>query len=121
MFFMMREVMENAETFDEAVKMLQKRHLIAGAYYIVGGVRPDQGVIITRNQLRAVDTWRLNSSSTQADKWYLFETNYDHWKDVPIDDDRRTPGRKAMNDITQANINMTNLMDVLSIWPVCNK
>ncbi len=113
--------MENADSYDEAVKMLQKRHLIAGAYYIVGGVRPNQGVVITRNQMRTVDTWRLNSTSTRSDKWYLLETNYDHWKEVPIDDDRRTPGRKAMNDITQANINMNTLMDVMSIWPVCNK
>lgn len=34
-------------------------------------------------------------------RWYVLETNYDHWKDPFFLDDRRTPGMKCMNQTTQ--------------------
>lgn len=112
--------MENATSFNDAVNKLQKRDLIAPVYFIVAGVNPNEGVVITRNQSHTVDTWRLNSQSKGIEKWYLLETNYDHWKPPPPNDDRRTPGMKAMNQTTQNNINYDTLLDVLTIDPVCN-
>jgi hypothetical protein len=113
--------MENATTFDEAVKKLKSTDLIAPAYFILGGLTLDEGVVLTRNQFKLIDQWKLNSTSTGPEKWYLLETNYDHWVDPPTRDDRRTPGMKAMNEITQDNINFDSLMRVLTINPVCNK
>jgi hypothetical protein len=49
------------------------------------------------------------------------ETNYDHWVPPPPNDDRRTPGMRAMNQTTQANINEDTLLSVLTISPVCNR
>lgn len=34
-------------------------------------------------------------------RWYVLETNYDHWKEPLFLDDRRTPGMKCMNQTTQ--------------------
>lgn len=113
-----RDVMENATTFQEAVARLSSTDLIAPAYFIVGGMGPDDGVVITRNQYESVDIWKLNN---KQNIWYLLETNYDHWLPPPSDDDRRTPGMKAMNQTTQANINYQTLHDVLTIQPVCNR
>lgn len=112
-----REVLEKANSFDEAVSVLTTHRLIAPAYFIVGGMKPNEGVVITRDQSKAIDTWKLDGGKT----WYLLETNYDHWVPPPPNDDRRTPGMKAMNTTTQAHINPDTLLDVLTISPVCNK
>ena len=77
--FLTREVMEYAESFDEAVKRLSTAKLIAPAYFIVGGVKQDEGVVLTRNQTHLIDKWSLDSSSSGIEKWYLLETNYDNW------------------------------------------
>lgn len=34
-------------------------------------------------------------------RWYVLETNYDHWKEPLFLDDRRTPAMKCMNQTTQ--------------------
>ena len=114
-----REVMESATSYDQAVEQLSASGLIAPLYFIVGGVEDKQGCVITRNQLGVVDTWHLNDTR-DASRWYLLETNYDHWVAPPADDDRRTPGMRAMNQTTQANIDFSTLLDVLSMNPVCN-
>ncbi len=113
--------MENRTSFEDAVKYLSSTDLIAPVYFIVGGVKTNEGAVITRNQLEAIDIWRLNASSSGIEKWYLLETNYDHWVPPPANDDRRTPGMKAMNATTQANINYETMMDVLTLNPICNK
>lgn len=113
--------MENATSFEEAVNILSNHDLIAPCYFIVGGVHPNEGAVITRNQYKLVDIWRLNADSAGIEKWYLLETNYDHWMPPPSTDDRRTPGMKAMNETTQEKINLETLMKVMTIDPVCNK
>ena len=113
--------MENITDYNDAIKLLSNHDLIAPAYFIVGGIKPDEGAVITRSQHELIDTWKINRESTSADKWYLLETNYDHWIPPPANDDRQTPGMNAMNQITQDNINIYNLMEVLTIKPVCNK
>lgn len=34
-------------------------------------------------------------------RWYVLETNYDHWTAPLFLDDRRTPAMKCMNQTTQ--------------------
>lgn len=54
-------------------------------------------------------------------RWFLVETNYDHWTTPPPSDDRRDPANKAMNETGQENISGAALFKVLSIHPVLNK
>ena len=119
--FLTRHLMENITSYDEAVNFLQTTDLIAPAYFIVGGVKPEQGIVITRNQYKLVDSWKLNSNSAGIESWFLLQTNYDHWSQPPPDDDRRTPGIIAMNKVSQQHINYNTLFDVLTIFPVCNR
>ena len=116
-----RHIMENATSYAEAVQFAKETDLIAPVYFIVAGVNPGEGAIITRNQFKVVDEWKLNSTSTGIEKWYLLETNYDHWIPPPPDDDRQTPGMKAMKQIGQDNINLESLMTVISTKPICNR
>ena len=36
-----------------------------------------------------------------ADKWFILETNYDHWLKPFFLDDRRTPANNCMRKLTQ--------------------
>ncbi|MBN3295537.1 NAAA amidase, partial [Amia calva] len=84
--WLMRNTLEEAEDFQEAVLRLSKVPLISDVYYIVAGVNPGEGVVVTRNRRGAADIWPLNPLNGE---WYRVETNYDHWTTPPPDDDRR--------------------------------
>ncbi|MEQ2173552.1 hypothetical protein GOODEAATRI_033228, partial [Goodea atripinnis] len=58
--WLVRETLEEAENFQEAVMRLSKTPLITGVYYIVGGVRAGEGVVITRDRKGPADIWPLD-------------------------------------------------------------
>ena len=103
--------------FESAVIFLADKPLIAPSYLIVGGTKPREGVVITRDRIAALDLWRLNA---EHGRWYLVETNYDHWVPPPSDDDRRDPAIRAMNETTRAGLNPKSLFKVMSTPPVLN-
>ena len=55
-----------------------------------------KGCVITRDSDKAADVWNM----ADAGKWYILETNYDHWKQPLFVDDRRTPANKCMQKMT---------------------
>uniref|UniRef100_A0A914C8F8 N-acylethanolamine-hydrolyzing acid amidase n=1 Tax=Acrobeloides nanus TaxID=290746 RepID=A0A914C8F8_9BILA len=114
--FEIRETLEKVETFDEAVKQLSRVHFVAPSYLIMGGVKPGEGAIITRNRWSSADVYKIN---IEKDRWFLLETNFDHWK--KSDDDRRKFGIKFMEDVGRKNLNPSSLFSVLSKNPVNNK
>ncbi|XP_017286018.1 N-acylethanolamine-hydrolyzing acid amidase [Kryptolebias marmoratus] len=116
--WLLRETLEEAESFQDAVMRLSKTPLITGVYYIVGGVRAGEGVIITRDRAGPVDIWPLDPL---YGGWFRVETNFDHWRPPPPTDHRREVATKALNATGQANINMDKLYQVLTLDPVCNQ
>jgi len=114
--FLSREVMEREMNFDDALSALSNGELIADVYYTLAGVKPGEGVVISRNRVNATDVWRLNSPG----RWYEVETNYDHWMAPPWIDDRVDPANQAMNAIGQQAITLDGMMKVLSTKPVLN-
>lgn len=118
--------------FEGVVEKLTYIPLIAACYFIIGGINPGEGAVITRDRKEAVQplsngVWRLNSSPGQ---WYVLETNNDHWTKLPNIQppnsnkdsyDRQNTGDKTMNDIGQENMNPTALIKVLSTPPVYNQ
>ncbi|XP_032810948.1 N-acylethanolamine-hydrolyzing acid amidase isoform X1 [Petromyzon marinus] len=115
--WLVRNTLSTATDFKSAVVALSHPPLISNTYFIVGGVNPGEGAVITRRREAAVDTWFLQP---HQGIWYLVETNYDHWKAPPARDDRRTPAMKALNSTGQANINLHSLLKVLSVKPILN-
>ncbi|XP_030047331.1 acid ceramidase [Microcaecilia unicolor] len=115
--FLMRSVLENATSYKEVKKELVETKLIAPAYFILGG-KSGEACVITRTREDSMDVWELD---VKQGMWYLLETNYDHWNQPMFLDDRRTPAMKCMNRITQKNISLPTLYDVLSTKPVLNK
>ena len=103
--------------FNAVVDFLAEKPFIAPCYVIVGGMKSNEGAVITRDRVSARDVWRLDIDSG---KWFLVETNYDHWKPPPDDDDRRDPAIKAMKEMSRAGLNATSLFKVMSTPPVLN-
>uniref|UniRef100_A0A0B7BT65 Acid ceramidase n=1 Tax=Arion vulgaris TaxID=1028688 RepID=A0A0B7BT65_9EUPU len=117
MGFLTRSVMENATSYQEAKVQLSKTIMLAPAYFILGGNSSGQGTVITRARENAVDVWDMKNASG----WYILETNYDHWKNPLIVDDRRGPAHKCMNQMGQQNVGFAGIFNVLSTQPVLNK
>ncbi|KAG7269447.1 hypothetical protein CRUP_032301 [Coryphaenoides rupestris] len=115
MSFLMRSVLENATSYEVAKSRLAQTTLLAPAYFILGGNQSSQGCIITRSRVLSLDILEID---LKLGRWYVLETNYDHWKDPLFLDDRRTPAMKCMNKTMQANITMKTMYDMLSTKPL---
>uniref|UniRef100_A0A4W4GPC9 Acid ceramidase n=1 Tax=Electrophorus electricus TaxID=8005 RepID=A0A4W4GPC9_ELEEL len=118
MSFLTRSILENATSYAEAKKQLSDTKLLAPAYFILGGNQTGEACIITRSRTQSIHPLELD---IQQGRWYVLETNYDHWKPPLFLDDRRTPAMKCMNQTTQSNISVKTVYDVLSTKPVLNK
>lgn len=57
------QTLEEAQDFEDAVMRLSKIPIITGVYYIVGGVRAAEGVVITRDRDGPADIWPLEPVS----------------------------------------------------------
>ena len=116
--FHIRDTLSNEEfNFEHALIYLTDKPLIASCYIILGGTKPGEGAVITRDRTAAVDLWRIDA---EKGAWYLVETNYDHWELPPNSDDRRDPAIEAMNNMTRADLSAMGLFEVLSVPPVLN-
>jgi hypothetical protein len=115
MGFLIRDLLENS-TFTQAVQVMGHYEIVAPAYFILGGMQSGEGVVITRQRNRPVDFWWLDSPT----RWYLVETNYDHWLPPPPNDDRLDPANDCMNQMGQAALSLRSLYDCLSVEPVMN-
>ena len=116
--FRIRDALGSDEMdYEKALVFLADKPLIAPCYIIIGGTRASQGAVITRDRIAVLDFWKLDA---EKGRWYVLETNYDHWEAPPTSDDRRDPGMKSMNEMGRGHVNMTNLFNVLSTPPVLN-
>ena len=75
-FVLFSQVLNESQSYDEAVHMLSTRYIAAPAYYIVAGTKPNEGAVITRDRNVLSDLWQLNVSSSDPNSWYILETNY---------------------------------------------
>jgi len=114
--FLTRSVLANENDFNSALNNLGDDLLIADVYYILAGVSPGQGAVISRNRMNATDVWILDAPS----RWFEVETNYDHWTQPPWFDDRVKPANDAMNAMGRSNLSLKNMFKVLSVKPVLN-
>jgi len=115
----LRHTLATEQSYDAAVSKLKADRLANDVYYIVGGTKKDEGVVISRGRNMDVDAWAVNSSEVNG--WYRLQTNYDHWEPVPDSDNRRDPGNENMQKVGQKHANLTSIWsDVLTIWPTYN-
>ena len=116
--FLIRDIVADPDSdFEKAVDILSNTQIIAPCYIILGGLSGDEGAVITQNRTMGIDVWRLNA---EQGRWFLVETNYDHWEVPPAYDDRRDLAIKGMNATGQANLNKDSLFKILSTPPILN-
>jgi len=111
--FALRKAMETLSTWKEAVHYLSTVPIVAPTYYIVAGLSGNEGVVITRDRWTAANFWYLNSTS-----WFLVETNYDHWKPQPSDDDRADPAIRMMKTLGQTGLDVPSFFGLFDTYPV---
>lgn len=111
-FSFIREIAQNAKTFDEALNMLQTVKLDAPSYFILGGPQSGQGAVVTRWQSHVADVWHVDAAHGL---WYLLETNYDHWKAPDKGDNRRAVGHRFMDAHGQEGFTNQTMLDALSV------
>ncbi|KAK3605189.1 hypothetical protein CHS0354_012999 [Potamilus streckersoni] len=115
--FLVRDILANEPDFESAISRLSTTDTVAPVYFIIAGMNPGQGAVITKSRLETVDIWRLDPTHGH---WFVLETNYDRWTTPPPWDDRRDAAIKAMNRLGQHNITVASLLDVMSVEPVLN-
>jgi hypothetical protein len=88
-------VAEEADSYEEAVRLLSVSHNIAPSYLIISGVKRDEGVVLEKGRFK-VDHRRELSTSNGV--WYLVQTNWEdrHGGDMPFDQ-RRRPAEKKLD------------------------
>lgn len=123
-----REVCARGGDFESAIAFLASEPMLDPLYFIVAGSKPGEGAVVTRNATAAdgeSDVWRLKDGYPMENPFYLVETNYDHWGDVPKSDDRRNDAECIMEELGADNVNMDTLKQVMSdrgrgkVWPNC--
>lgn len=116
--------------FNTYYTQLGATRLVAPAYAIIGGPNAGQGVVVTiqPNATVPIDTWMITdsdgmpSSAAQADKFYVLQTNYDHWEEPPKIDDRQTAAYDCMdNIITKNGVTKDSVYSMLAAMPSRNR
>jgi hypothetical protein len=115
--FFVRDLLESGTTFYPALEATFLTPVIAPCYIIIGGLRGDEGAVVTRDRLTARDVWRLDSR--EADGWYRAETNWDHWVAPPAHDaERRAVINAAMRNMTRAGLSAPAFVAAMNEFPV---
>ena len=110
--YFIRHVLENAEDFDQAVKLIETSTLKSSAFYVIGGISQNQGCVVERDEDTVHNKYCLTDTV-----WYLVQTNYDRDQPDPASDCRRGPAEQKMDTLGQANFNQANLLKILSEDP----
>lgn len=71
----MLDLMLNVDSFDEVVDILMDKPMTSPSHFIVGGIKDNEGVIISRDFDKTVDMRWLTD-----DDWYVVQTNSDVWR-----------------------------------------
>lgn len=113
---LIREVLEKANSFEEAVKMVSETKLIAPGFFTISG--PDDGVIVTRSHGGVEEKTWLGSTQKDENNWFIVQTNYDRKTGDPKFDTRRGPAESKLSAIGPKAINPKVLADeILAEYP----
>ena len=70
--FLLRNIVQEAKTYNEALKMLNSTNIAASMYYTISGKENFEGAVLERNPTSIHAFYAINSTN-----WFLVQTNYD--------------------------------------------
>lgn len=73
-------------TYENALQKLLTTRIAAPIYYVISGVKPNEGAVIERDPGSVHNYYTLNETT-----WFLVQTNYDRDQPDPFHDPRRIP------------------------------
>uniref|UniRef100_A0A183V4Z0 CBAH domain-containing protein n=1 Tax=Toxocara canis TaxID=6265 RepID=A0A183V4Z0_TOXCA len=111
----LRQTLETAKSYEEALEELTKVHLVSTSYLILGGTKSGEGALITRDRWSAHDVLKLDAKNG---RFFIVETNFDHWE--KDEDGRRTTAEKNLEAIGIERLDENYMLSVLSTPPVMN-
>lgn len=114
--FELRQVLETAKTYDDALKEITGMHFISPCYIVLGGTKSGEGALVTRDRLKTVDVLTLN---VKKDRWFIVQSNFDHWD--PDEDNRRTTAEIFLKEIKHENLDEDTMWAVLKQTPTRHK
>lgn len=82
--WLVRKILEEEVSYQNALNRLLYTRIAAPIYYVISGVKPNEGSIIERNP-GSIHAWYSLNSTT----WFLIQTNYDRDQADPFHDPRR--------------------------------
>jgi len=116
---LMRRVLQDVATYEEAVHRLAEAPLIAPQYFTVAGAGPWQGALVSRDRRGYSAPYpNVETLSPQINRWFIVQTNDDTWR--PPADDRRPVALAKFSTLTQEDMNPETLLDVMMTEPVLN-
>jgi hypothetical protein len=71
-----REALRECDSFDCAERFMSTQKVNSDSYVIIAGTKGNQGVVLTRSRYQV-----LHKDSLSDSKWFLVQTNSDHWAD----------------------------------------
>ena len=90
------DLMLDADSFEEAVETLIFTPMTSPSHFIVGGIKGHEGVVISRDFDKTVNTRWLSD-----DDWFVVQTNSDVWT---APDTRYENAYNAMIKLTQSKV-----------------
>ena len=114
--WLLRKVLEEETNYPDAMKRLKTERIGGPVYYVVSGVKPNEGAVIERDVNSVNACYELSDST-----WFLVQTNYDRDYPDPLHDPRRVPVEKRLTERGNIHFEGKHLMeDFMSVWPTFN-
>lgn len=113
--WLIKEVLETENNFDDAVKRLNNTAIACPIYYMISGPGVNDGVVIERNYDSVHGFYQLSETTS-----FLVQTNYDRDIPDPWYDRRRIPAEERLAKLN-GNIDATIIMeDIMMKYPTLN-
>jgi len=111
---LIRQTMEVCSDYACALNKLANDTMVATGYFILAGVKDNEGVVISRNR-----TASANIATISEDHWNLVQTNEDHFDDICKE--RCQAARNNFDKLTREALTIeTGFNQVLMVAPNLN-
>jgi len=102
--WLVRKVLEEEVNYENALERLKSTQVGAPVYYILSGLKPNEGAVIEKNTNGVHEVYTLSNTT-----WFLVQTNYDRDQPDPFHDPRRLGVENRLEKYGNSHFNETDL------------